>query len=388
MLPKSKWLALIGAAYVFSMVCWAVIGLSQAPQIVQLQTEPPLAQVTPLEAEATKYLGSGHYQSPVQLKFQARDMAGAPLLDARYHLQILTPKPTPWFTTDFPIVEGTKLMDIEGNAPSGEFQIQQLFPIRGTYQLQVNIAPVVANAFAPIAQTLTLTIPENPLKFRYFPFILVALLTIGFVGGWIIGGRQALRAGEIAPRRVRLLLNGVTILAIAALLCFDVAAEAQAGMAMAETGTADHSSTVQSQGLKLALTGDKSTAVGQMAGFQATLTDSQTNQPVSDAVFAIKSTQLENNWIAFAHQGIPDAKGTLAWQEQFFDGAPHKIEVQVSPQPSGRQFQAFQASREIAVEGIAPPLSVRLIGLLYFTGVLTVGLLAGLWLQRRRIQMT
>lgn len=392
MLSKFKWSTLVGVAFAFSIVCFAIIGFSQAPQAgVQLTTEPSIAQVTPLEAEATEYLGSGQYRPPVKLKFQARDAAGAPLQAARYHLQILTPDPTPWFTTDFPIVEGTKLLDIEGEAPTGEFQIQQVFPIRGTYQLQVNFTPIVANAFAPIAQTLTLSVPENPLKFRYVPFVLLALLTIGAIGGWIIGSRQGVQPGEIAPRRVRLLLSGVTVLAIATLLFFNVSTEfIQAHeMAMgAATPTTDLSS-VQSQGLKLELTGDRHTAVGQMAAFQAKLIDSQTNQPVSDAVFEIKSTQLENNWVAFAHQGIPDAQGVLSWQEQFFDGAPHKIAVQVSSQLNGkRQFQPFLVSREIDVEGIAPPMSVRFIGLLYFTGVLALGLMAGLWLQHRRCQAT
>jgi hypothetical protein len=107
---------------------------------------------------------------------------------------------------------------------------------------------------------------------------------------------------------------------------------------------------------------------------------------VSDAIVAIKSTQLENNWVAFAYQGTADASGWLTWQEQFFDGAPHKVEVTVSPNPNSvKQFQPFQVSREIEVEGIAPPTSVRLIGLFYFTSVLTIGLVAGLWLQRRRL---
>ena len=326
----------------------------------------------------------------MQLKLQARDAAGAPLQNARFHLQILTPPPTPWFTTDFPIVEGTKLLDIEGNAPTGEFNLQQVFPIRGNYQLQVNVSPIIENAFAPITQTLNLTVPENPLKFRYFPIVLAVLLAIGFIGGWIIGGRQAIQVGEIAPRRVRLLLSGVTVLAIATLLIFNISAElAEAHASMAEAVPAvDNSGLIVSQGLKLELTGDAQTTVGQTASFQAKLTDSQTNQPVNDAVFTVKSTQLENNWVAFAYQGIPDANGTLAWQEQLFDGAPHSIEVNVSPNPGSKvQFQPFQVTREIDVEGIAPPMSVRLITLFYFTGVLTLGLVAGLWLQRRRLQL-
>lgn len=392
MWSKLKWSRLVGAVCAISIVCVAAIGFSQSPQpSVRLITEPPIAQATPLEAEATKYLGSGQYHPPVQLKLQANDATGAPLQNARFHLQVLTPAPTPWFTTDFPIVEGTKLLDIEADAPTGEFQMQQVFPIRGTYQLQVNVTPLVANAFAPIEQALTLKVPENPLKFRYFPFVLAVLLAIGFVGGWIIGGRQAIQPGEIAPRRVRRLLSGVTVLAIVALLFFEINTEfvqAHAGMSMPEeTPAANNAGLIQSQGLKLELTGDQQTAVGKTASFQATLTDSKTNQPVSDAIFDIKSTQLENNWVAFAYQGVPDANGTLTWQEQLFDGAPHKIEVNVLPKPnSGRQFSPLQAMREIEVEGIAPPMSVRLIGLFYFTAVLVLGLVAGLWFQRRRLQ--
>jgi hypothetical protein len=389
MFSKFKWSTAVGAACAVIVLCYAATSFSQSPQAsVQLATEPPISQVSPLEAEATKYLGSGRYESPVQLKLQARDATGAPLQNARFHLQILTPPPTPWFTTDFPIVEGTKLLDIEGNAPTGEFKMQQVFPIRGNYQLQVNVNPIVENAFAPITQTLNLTVSENPLKFRYFPIVLAVLLAIGFIGGWIIGGRQAIQLGEIAPRQVRLLLSGVTVLAIATLLFFNVSAELSEAHASMPEAAVDSSGLMTSQGLKLELTGDTQTAVGQAASFQAKLTDSQTNQPVSDAVFAIKSTQLENNWVAFAYQGVPDMTGTLAWQEQLFDGAPHSIEVNVSPQPGSKvQFQPFQVTREIDVEGIAPPMSVRLIGLFYFTGVLALGLIAGLWLQRRRLQV-
>ncbi len=356
---------------------------------MQLVTTPPIAQVTPLEAEATEYLGSGKYDSPVQLKLQARDAAGQALQNAKFHLQILAPAPTPWFTTDFPIVEGTKLLDIVGDAPTGEFLLQQVFPIRGNYQIKVDVTPTVANAFAPIEQTLNLTVPENPLKLTYFPFVLAVLLAIGFGGGWIIGSGQQIKAGEVAPRPVRLLLSGVTVLAIASLLFFNISAElvkAQSGMESATLAT-NNSGLVESQGLKLELTGDKSTAVGQMATFQAKLTDIKTNQPVSDVMVAIKSTQLENNWVAFGYQGVANSLGLLTWQEQFFDGAPHKVEVEVSPNPiSSRQFQPFKASQEIDVEGIAPPMSVRFIGLFYFTTVLVFGLIVGFWLQRRRLQ--
>lgn len=43
-------------------------------------------------------------------------------------------------------------------------------------------------------------------------------------------------------------------------------------------------------------------------------------------------------------------------------------------------------TKEIEVEDIAPSLFVRFVGLFYFTGVLSLGLILGLWSQRRRLQ--
>jgi hypothetical protein len=346
-----------------------------------------MSQILPFEAEATSYLGSGHYKPPVQLKLQALDAKGAPLRNATVHLRILTPPPTPWFTTDFPMVEGTTLLDIEANAPTGELQVQQTFPIRGNYRLQVTVNPTVAGAFTPLEQTLTLDVPENPLKFFYFLVNLGVLLSIGLVGGWVIGSRQQAQPGEIAPQRVRLLLSSVTVVAIIALLFFNISGELfhhREEMAQ-EASSSAGPSLIESEGLRLEIIGDTSATVGQLASFQAKFTDSKTLQPVTDAVFSIKANQLENHWTAFAYQGASDAKGRLTWQEQFFDGAPHKIEVKVSPSTNAkRQFQPFQAAQDVDIESDEPPALVRIVGLVYFTGVVALGLLLGLWLQHRR----
>ena len=392
MLSKFKWSSLLGTVCAVSIFSYAVIGFTQSPQAsIALTTEPPISQASPLEAEATAYLGSGQYNAPVQLKFQAKDTSGAPLSNARVHVEVMTPPPTPWFTTDFPIVEGTKLLDLVADAPTGEFQMQQVFPIRGNYALKVDVTPMVAGAFAPIAQTLNLSVPESSLKLMYFPILLAMLLAIGFGGGWVIGSRGMVRSGEIAPRRVRLLLSGVTVIAIAALMFFNISAEfatahEHTAEPIADVFRGDSSGLIQSQGLKLELTGDTQTQVGKLASFQAKLTDSQTNQPISDAIFLIQSIQVENNWVAFSYQGVPNSAGILAWQEQFFDGAPHNIKVNVSPAPnSKRSFQPFQVTRKIDVEGIAPPMNVRLITLGYFTGLLAIGMMMGFGLQRRKL---
>ncbi|MEH2395052.1 MAG: hypothetical protein V7K21_26510 [Nostoc sp.] len=392
-MTKLKWSKLIGAICMIGIIFYGLIGLSQSPQpSVRLTTNPPINQVRPLEAEATTVLGSGHYNPPVQLMLQAVDAQGQSLKDAKIHLQLFTRPKNPWFTTDFPIVEGTKLLDIEGNAPTGQLQVQQTLPIRGTYQLQVAVTPLVANAFKPIQQKLTLTLPENPLKFRYFGILVVILLAVGLLGGWVIGGRQAIQPGEIAPQRVRLLLSGLIVVAIAALLWVNISAElAESHHSMSMPGMGEEiprsgkPAKLQSQGLYMQLSGDESATVGQSAKLQVSVSDLKTNQPVTDVLLKVTTTQLENNWVAFAYQGTPDTNGKLAWEQEFFDGAPHSIVVEVAPLANAtRQFQPFQVAENIPVEGVAPPMAVRLISLTYFTGIVVIGLLLGLWLRQRQ----
>jgi len=369
-----------------SIVLYGWVGFSQSPQpTVRLTTEPPISQILPFEAEANTPL------SPVLLKLQALDAAGIPLENARIGLTILTPPKNPWFTTDFPIVEGTKLLDIEAIAPKGELQIQQMMPIRGNYQLLANVTPIAQNAFTPIQQTLTLSVPENGVKYRNFGILAAILLVVGLGGGLVIGGKQQIPAGEIAPQKVRLLLSGGIIIAIATLLYVNVSAEiAQSEMSMPMSHMTESKPTektspiVKSQGFEVRLSGDVSATVGKTVNLQVQVTDTKTNQPVTDVLLNIKTIQLENDWIAFAYKGVPDAAGKLVWQEQFFDGAPHKVQVEVSPEPNAaRQFLPFQVSQTIEVEGVAPPLSVRLTVLAYFTGIVVAGMAIGFGLQRR-----
>jgi hypothetical protein len=253
-MPKIKRSVLMGAVCLLSLVFYSTVGFSQLPQRrVFLTTNPPIDQLLPFEAETAKR------QLPVNLKLQAIDAAGNLLKNAKIRLQVLTPPKSPWFTTDFPLVEGTELLELEANAPEGELQLQQILPIRGTYQLLVDVIPQARNEFAPIQQTLTLSVSENSVKYRNLFVLAVILLVVGFGGGWVIGERQLPQPGEIAPQRVRLLLSGTVVVAIAALLVFNINAE----LAHAHGHQHEHEhktrtispSMLQSQGLELKLSG-------------------------------------------------------------------------------------------------------------------------------------
>ncbi len=386
-MSKFKRFALISAACLMGVLLYSWVALSQLPQAsIKLTTSPVLSQIRPFEAE------SSDPQPPGQLTLQALDRSGQALENAKIHLTILTQPKNPWFTTDFPIVEGTTLLDMEALTPKGELKLQQMLPIRGDYRLQIKVTPVAENAFAPIQETLRLRVSENWVKYRNLGIVATILVAVGLGGGWVIGSRQKILPGEVAPQRVKLLLSGVTVVAIAALLFVNISAEfaqSHGSMAMShgteEAPPSNKPSKLNTKGLAVELSGDVSATVGQPAKLQVSVMDTKTNKPVTNVALKVTTTQLENKWVAFAYEGTPDLNGTFVWQQQFFDGAPHHVEVEIAPQANAdRQFKPLQVAQTIAVEGVAPPIQVRLITLTYFTLLVGLGLLLGLELQRRR----
>ncbi|MEH2036979.1 hypothetical protein [Nostoc sp.] len=382
-MKKYRLFGVISAVCITLSVLYSFVGNSQIPTSrVLLSTNPPLERILPFEAEAEKP------QSPVKLTLQAVDAAGKSLANAKISLQILTPPRNPWLTTDFPIVEGTKLLQMNAAAPDGKLEIQQMLPIRGNYQLLVKVSPLVANTFAAYEQTLNINVHENPIKYKYFVVIAAILLSLGLLGGWIIGGQEELQQGEIAPQSVRLLLSALTVVAIITLIVINISAE------VAEAHGSGHNlnsteavapSSQKSQGLEINLEGDKNATVGKLANLALQVKDAATGQPITDVALQVKAIATEHNLTVFDYKGIPDEQGKLIWLEQFFDGSLHKIEVEATPLPgSSRQFTPVKVAQEVEVEAIAPPIYIRLIGLFYFTAFVGIGMAIGLLIQHRR----
>ncbi|GAA6618754.1 hypothetical protein [Scytonema sp. NUACC26] len=380
-MKKYQLLGALSAVCIALSILYSFVGQTKTPTPrVQLSTNPSLERIYPFEA------GTEKEQSPVTLTLQAVNAAGKPLENALIGLQILTPPPNPWLTTDFPIVEGTKLLQMNAAAPDGKLEIQQMLPIRGNYQLRVNVSPLVANTFAPYEQVLNLNVRENPVKYKYFAVVAAILLSVGLLGGWVIGGQEKLRSGEIAPHSVRLLLSALTVVAIVTLLFINISAE------IAEAHGSGHNSSTEaiapsvqkSQGLEVRFEGSKNATVGKLANLAVQVKDTATGQPLKDVGLQVRAIALEDNLTVFAYKGISNSQGKLAWQEQFFDGSPHKVEVEATPLPgSKRQFTPVKVAQLVEVEGIAPPMFVRLLGLFYLTAFVGIGMASGLLIQSK-----
>ena len=381
-MKKYRLFAVISAACICLSILYSVVGVSQTPQSqVLLSTNPPLEKILPFEA------GTQRKQSPVKFTLQAVDAGGKLLNNALIKLQVSTPVRNPLLTTDFPIVEGTKLLELEAAAPNGKLEFEQMLPIRGNYQIQVNVSPLVANAFASYQQTLNLNVRENPVKYKFFAVIAAILLSLGLLGGWVIGGQEEIREGEIAPQSVRLLLSALTVVAIVTLLFINITAEVAEAHGDAHFSEKEKiaPSISQSQGMEVRITGDKMATVGRLANLAVEVKDSTTGEAIKDVGLRVSAIALEDNLTVFAYQGFPNSEGKLIWQEQFFDGSPHKVEVEAISLPeSKRQFPAVKVAQSVEVEGIAPPIYIRLIGLFYFTVIVGMGMAIGLLIQHKR----
>ena len=368
----TKYFAFCLAAFAASLLIWLenpspVLSQTQ----VQLLTNPQLEQVVP----ATK---------PVQFTLQAVDIHQQPLKDVNFQIRLLTPAKTPWLTSDFPIVEGTILLEMEAIAPSGMLQLEQTLPIRGTYRLEIKVNPQATRSFEPFEQVLTFSVPENPKKYRNIIVLGAILLTAGLGSGWVLGGDQTIHDGGIAPRPVRMLLSAAILLCIVVLLVINVESEIASPASHSSEQSFFAPTTQISQGIKVELSGDTQATVGQTAMQRVQVTDATIGEAITDVLIRLQVIALEHTERIFTFEGIPNDTGELTWQQQFFDGAPHQVIATISPTAtSPRQFSPIQASHEVNVEGVAPPLYIRLITLIYFTAFFVASLIIGLVMRRR-----
>jgi hypothetical protein len=373
-----------------SFVLWSGYGFSHkalaAGGSIRLTTDPSADRILPFEAEATDK------QSPVNFELQALDSSGKPLKNASLDIRVINPSSNPFFSTDFPIVEGTDLLKFVTDAPDGKVRWQQMMPIRGKYQVIADVKPTTDSSFAPFVQSASISVSESSVKYQNFAILAMLLLVAGGVGGWVVGSRQPIVEGEVAPRKVRVLLSGAALISITALLYVSVSAEqAQSGMSepmshMQHGGNAGAvtpiSAEAAKEGVVVKLTGDGAVTVGKPAKFQVQVTDATTKQPLAVAI-SVKEVHLEHDWTSFALQNARP-NGKMNWQSGLFDGAPHRLDVVVSPAEGGKQFTPIKLQQEIEVAGVAPPVMTRLISLGYMTGIVASAFLVSFWWRRRQ----
>ena len=155
---------------------------------IDLQIKPGLDKVRPLV-------------NPARLTLTLLDSTGKAMVRPRFQIRLYAP-PRSWlFSTDFPQVESTPLLDIELPAVNGKVDWEYLFPIRGDYRLEVGSVDSVGNT---VKRVFSLPIRESRTKLFYLGTILTGL----FLFGVMVGRLFTLRGSESGIAGGILLLVG------------------------------------------------------------------------------------------------------------------------------------------------------------------------------------
>ncbi|MCF6312127.1 MAG: hypothetical protein L3J39_06725 [Verrucomicrobiales bacterium] len=120
---------------------------------------------------------------------------GAPS-DAQLHIVLDSPEVNSIISTDFPIVEGTRLFDARGITQGGKLEMSYLFPIRGQYTMRVSAQSLTTPALTT-AETFTFSLNENPHEVINFYILISILVSIGLLSGVILA-KSAIRQSNLS----------------------------------------------------------------------------------------------------------------------------------------------------------------------------------------------
>lgn len=266
---------------------------------------------------------------PLQLTVRARDAEGAALRDGTVRITLLAPESSPLSSTDFPIVEGSTLVDSEVSLDQGVYRFSFIPPIRGDYQLRAELTKGGSGQ-----ATWQGSIGENPHKVRNLVVFLSILAFLSLISGSVIGYTRSSAQALV----LSLLLLSATS---------EPAAAHEAHRAAPQDGSvAERSEAGQVLSLNFVTAQPR---VGELSELRAQLLDrAQRGVP---ARFRLTVTQLEHQREVLATE-ILAPEGSIQWKGQFYDGSAHRIDLTATPLAGG---SALHVARDVDVAGVAPP---------------------------------
>lgn len=340
----------IMAFFIFLAVGCSVSNAADALQL-DFRTDPPAGLIKP-NVDTAKL--------SVRLEDAAGRTVAAP---TRFSIELDSPPRNAFFSTGFPIVEGTPLLRGELNSESGNLELQYLFPIRGIYRLKV----VAESSLGRSAHEWNLKIHEEPRAVRRF-FGLISLLSIfGVVSGICLAHSVRRRAAGPVSASV------IAALGLFAGLSSNTAAgEEHAHSHAADIKTSDSAVVESSSGRMQIRLSPPSATVGNLATLSGWFEPNvRQGGPIE---FTLSFVNLDHDREVFQTRVMaPD--GTFQLRYQFTDGASHRVAV--SARPAGDTNAPLDAAMNVTVHAIQPPAPIVARTLLFLVGVTASAMLLG-----------
>ncbi len=324
---------------------------SQGDLSVKLETNPAAGQIGP-------------DNTFVRTTLTVVDANGQAVSNAYLKLHLDSPPSNPIISTDFPIVEDTALMNYEGSLPNGVLEFESIYPIRGQYNFQVEAGRDATSRL--FKDTLSLNISENSNEVLNGIIFIASLLILGIVAGIIIGN---------GARAQRMAAAGIVLLVLVAGPISSAASVARAHGGDEGSDVEPFTESATNDDLTLTYTMDP--RAGKV-GTLNTLTFEATNNNgvlVPDTTFEVKFWHIEDDKPVFATT-LYAPTGQIQLDFQFFDGAEHEVRLVAS-----NAIGTVDLAKVVDVEGIDPPMPVKIKTTIYLVLVTFVGILMGLRIQ-------
>ncbi len=326
------------ALFIFPFSLWLATTTWAGNEDIRLQTLPALDKARP-------------FSGPVKILLTIVDNDENPIEAGRVRARLYAPLPSRLFSTDFPHVEGTLLLDMELPFSNGSVAWEYLFPIRGDYRLEVELAdPSKEN----IKRVFNLSVKEHRYKLFYLGCLLVVLFLLGLIAGRLFTGQ---RANHGLNMKLSLFLS---ILPLAMGLTGDIQTKK-------ETGSKPVT------GLEVS-----PAVVGKISWVHWNLMDPRTGEPVASRL-SLAITHLEKGKQIFSIKNVP-TEGNFMLGFQFADASDHLLAVVAESEDSG----PVQEKRVMTVTGLDPPRETFFPPMILFLAVLALGLATGRISCRRK----
>jgi hypothetical protein len=287
------------------------------------------------------------YSDPATLTLLITGADGKPVAQGRVAIRLEAPEPGRFFSTDFPLVEGSRLLDMSLPLRQGRAEWKYLFPIRGQYHLTVEF---IEPEGQKTSKVFPLRIRENKQKWVFLGIFSMALFALGVMAGRIFTSSRS------TPTRD---MNACLLLLLGVLSSIDmaVAQEAERGPRF---GWLE---------IDPATVGNPSKVRWRLAG--------EENAVNRGVLLTLTIAHLEKNKTVFAVERLPVAE-EFAASFQFTDGAEYRVTA-IAYASNG---QMLRTEQNIAVTGVEPPARAMIPAIGFFLAVIALGLAVGRWSRR------
>jgi hypothetical protein len=279
------------------------------------------------------------FYDPVDLSLLITGADGKPVEQGIVDIRLDAPKPGRFFSTDFPLVEGTRLTEMRLRLRQGRAVWKSLLPIRGEYHLAVD---GLTNDGRKASATFTFKVRESGVKWLTLSGFSIGLFFLGFIAGRLFTGKIA----------------GVGLFATVFLLVSPSVAGAQE----------DNRAAV----LKI-----EPATIGRLSLVRWYLTNAAPSDK-PNALLSLTIKHLEKDKIAFAVERLPVA-GEFLLKFHFPDGARYRVTA--NAQIVGGSL--IRNEQVVEVTGVEPPARAMVPALALFVAIIALGLGVGRWSKRR-----